>query len=87
MHDESTPNPAETSGESLGPTDAATLNETSIGGDVLSLIADVEKHLERIREVQNRQTSDFANIAERQRRVAEAESVASARAEELARTS
>ena len=87
MHDESTPNPAGTTGETLGPAGANASNETSTGGDVLSLIADVEKHLERIRDVQNRQTSDFANIAERQRRVAEAESLASARAEELARTS
>lgn len=53
------------------------------GGDVLSLIADVERHLERIREVQNRQTTDFADLAERQRRVSEAETVLADRGGEL----
>ena len=53
------------------------------GGDVLSLIADVEHHLERIREVQNRQTTDFADLAERQRRVSEAETALAERGRDL----
>ncbi|MBQ73019.1 MAG: hypothetical protein CMJ67_08970 [Planctomycetaceae bacterium] len=56
------------------------------GGDVLSLIADVEHHLERIREVQNRQTTDFADLAERQRRVSDAEAALAQRGSELEAT-
>ena len=52
---------------------AADAGGTTTGGDVLSLIADVERHLDRIRNVQTRQESDFADLAERQRRIAAAE--------------
>ena len=54
------------------------------GGDVLSLIADVESHLARIRNVQSRQQDEFADLAERQRRVTAAESLVEARNGELA---
>ncbi len=47
--------------------------EAAGGADVLSLIADVERHLDRIRNVQNRQESEFADLAERQRRLAATE--------------
>lgn len=79
MHDQNPPQPADTSGSE---TPLKTPEGTSSGGDVLSLIADVERHLERIRNVQTRQTTDFADLAERQRRVgvAEAEMVERGRA-------
>ena len=70
MHDENQPQPTDTS-RSDAP--AKTPEGTSSGGDVLSLIADVERHLDRIRNVQTRQTTDFADLAERQRRVSVAE--------------
>ncbi len=53
------------------------------GGDVLSLIADVERHLDRIRNVQNRQETEFADLAERQRRIAATESSLAERRAEL----
>lgn len=56
---------------------------TATSGDVLSLIADVERHLDRIRNVQNRQESEFADLAERQRRIAAAESSLETRRAEL----
>ncbi|MAC18534.1 MAG: hypothetical protein CMJ23_02445 [Phycisphaerae bacterium] len=79
MHDQNPPQPTDTSGSD---TPSETPEGTSSGGDVLSLIADVERHLERIRNVQTRQTTDFADLAERQRRVsvAEAEMVERGRA-------
>ncbi len=52
-------------------------------GDVLSLIADVERHLDRIRSVQSRQESEFADLTERQRRIAAAESSLEGRRREL----
>lgn len=55
------------------------------GGDVLSLIADVESHLARIRNVQNRQQDEFADLAERQRRVTAAEALVEERSGEIAR--
>ena len=55
------------------------------GGDVLSLIADVESHLARIRNVQSRQQDEFADLAERQRRVTAAQSLVEERTAELAR--
>ena len=73
-------NPDATSGS------ASTPETPRAGADVLSLIADVERHLERIREVQNRQTTDFADLAERQRRVGEAETALAERADELEAT-
>jgi chromosome segregation ATPase len=69
-----------------GPmTDERTAAEagSTAGGDVLSLIADVERHLDRIRNVQNRQESEFADLAERQRRVAQTESSLGDRRAEL----
>lgn len=55
------------------------------GGDVLSLIADVEAHLTRIRNVQSRQQSEFADLSERQRRVSSAESLIEERSAEITR--
>ncbi|MCP4834931.1 MAG: hypothetical protein GY895_09215 [Phycisphaera sp.] len=69
--------------EARGGANAETEAPKKEGGDVLSLIADVERHLERIREVQNRQSTDFADLAERQRRVSEAETVLADRGGEL----
>ena len=70
MHDENHPQPADTNSPDA-PVEAP--ETASSGGDVLSLIEDVERHLERIRSVQTRQTTDFADLAERQRRVGVAE--------------
>ena len=70
MHDENHPQPADTNSPDA-PVEAS--EAASSGGDVLSLIEDVERHLERIRNVQTRQTTDFADLAERQRRVGVAE--------------
>ncbi len=61
-------------GSTMDEGTAADAGGTTTGGDVLSLIADVERHLDRIRNVQTRQESDFADLAERQRRIAAAES-------------
>ena len=51
----------------------------SASGDVLSLIEDVERHLTRIRDVQSRQETEFEDLAERQRRVDDAENAFEAR--------
>lgn len=58
-------------GESL-PSEASA-PPRSASGDVLSLIEDVERHLTRIRDVQSRQETEFEDLAERQRRVDDAE--------------
>jgi hypothetical protein len=66
------PTPTETSGASR-----------SSGSDVLSLIEDVERHLTRIRDVQSRQETEFEDLAERQRRVDQAEEDFDARRREV----
>ena len=58
-------------GESLSS--EASAPPRSASGDVLSLIEDVERHLTRIRDVQSRQETEFEDLAERQRRVDDAE--------------
>ena len=55
----------------------------SASGDVLSLIEDVERHLASIRDVQSRQETEFEDLADRQRRVGEAEKDFEARRSEV----
>lgn len=82
MHDDS-----QTTDRSFDQDNQATGNAaqptTPESGDVLSLIADVEKHLDRIRNVQSRQETEYADLAERQRRVVASEGEVAARREEL----
>lgn len=78
MHDE---NPLDETPAVDAPADGA--GQPSEGPDVLSLIEDVERHLGRIREAQNRQETDFADLAERQRRIADSEVAITAREGEL----
>ncbi|MAB71267.1 MAG: hypothetical protein CMJ54_02040 [Planctomycetaceae bacterium] len=55
----------------------------STSGDVLSLIEDVERHLARIRDVQNQQESEFMDLAGRQRSIEEAEAILASRGGEI----
>ncbi len=78
MHDDSHTTPA--TNQDSGPSGSPATPEN---GDVLSLIADVEKHLDRIRNVQSRQETEYADLAERQRRVVASEADIAARRSEL----
>ena len=65
------------------PAEGAGTAPRSTTGDVLSLIEDVERHLTRIREVQNRQESEVMDLAGRQRSVDEAEAALASRRDDL----
>lgn len=69
--------------ESAG-SEAASTGEVIHGeGDVMSLIDDVNRHLERIRSVQSRQEAEFTDLAERQRRLVASESALESQRTEL----
>ena len=64
-------------------TDPPEAGSRSTSGDVLSLIEDVERHLTRIRDVQNQQESEFMDLAGRQRSVETAEAALASRGGEI----